>query len=93
MRAARRVTSALLFVGAAGCGSASPAKAPEPLGTATDIAEVNRVQCGTCHPLVGRGERSREALESALERHRRLVHLTEPDWGLLVGYLASTKPP
>jgi len=76
---------------AVACASAPPEPKvpPEMAG----IAEIHRVRCAHCHVLVKPGARTRAALEIAFVRHRKRVHMLEPDWALMVDYLAAPEPP
>ena len=67
----------------------SPVALASPGSTDTDIAAVHRARCGACHVPVMPGARSRDALEVALLRHRKRVHMIEADWTLMLDYLAS----
>lgn len=69
--------AALLLVG---CGAASPRETVEP-PPATAAAEVWSARCGACHVPVQPGARSRDALRTALERHRDRVRLDEQQVG------------
>jgi hypothetical protein len=55
-------------------------------------AELWGDKCGSCHVPVEPGTRSREALETALRRHRTRAKLTEGDWAELVDFLAPAAP-
>ncbi len=76
-------TLALLLVGC------SP---PATTSTHPPIEATYRARCGSCHMRVEPGSRSREALETALARHRNRVRLTETQWSELVDFLAAPEP-
>jgi hypothetical protein len=38
------------------------------------------------------GQRTRDELENALQRHRRRVHLTENEWDEMIDYLSAAGP-
>jgi len=77
--------AALLLVG---CGAASPRETVEPPPRAA-AAEVWSARCGACHVPVQPGARSRDALRTALARHRDRVRLDEHQWAALIDFLAA----
>jgi len=79
-----RALRCAVVVLACSCGGA----ATEPLSPEPPIAAIHRARCGQCHVRVEPGTRTREKLTSALEKHRKRVHLSERDWDALVAYLA-----
>lgn len=54
-------------------------------------AELWSSKCGSCHVPVEPASRSREAIETALQRHRRRVRVSDRDWSELVDFLAETR--
>jgi hypothetical protein len=85
--------------------AAVPAVSPEPAppsavavpppasASSDDIGALHRARCGACHVRVEPAQRSREVLVAALARHRKRVHLSEPQWSALIDYLAPAAPP
>jgi hypothetical protein len=78
----RPLFAALIAFAPTGC---SPAAAPG----APRIAAVHQRQCGRCHAPPEPGLRSRDQLESAAERHRQRVRLTQDEWSAMIDYLAA----
>ena len=76
----------LVASAALACGGLPPSGRPEAGGR---VARVHRARCGACHTRVEPGERTREELETALERHHNRVRLAENEWGAMVDYLAK----
>ena len=70
------------------CASSTPA----PASPTDRIACIHRARCGACHQRVEPGERSRDALESALARHHTRVRLSDADWHSMIDYLATSVP-
>jgi hypothetical protein len=68
-----------------------PSLAPStpPVALPPAIALVHRARCGQCHIRVEPGQRTREALTTALARHRKRVPLSEDQWSALIDYLAA----
>lgn len=54
-------------------------------------AELWSSRCGSCHVPVEPASHSRGAIESALQRHRRRVRMSDRDWNELVDFLAATE--
>jgi hypothetical protein len=104
MRLARTVALVVLGVLTGGCAEEPPPAAavpgpspvaPPPVAAASPppIAAVHRARCGQCHVRVEPGTRTRDALVTALARHRNRVHLAEEQWAALIDYLAPTSVP
>lgn len=80
-----------VMLAAMGAGVAcAPFEAPATTAAAR-AAELWSSKCGSCHVPVEPASRSREALETALQRHRRRVRVSDRDWSELVDFLAATK--
>jgi hypothetical protein len=73
------------------CGGPSTGTPASP--AAPEIARIHRARCGACHTRVEPGQRTREALKTALSRHRVRVRLTEAQWAEMVDYLAQPASP
>jgi hypothetical protein len=83
----------LLATTSAACGgttgtapsSVTPASAE---AKEAQIASVWRSKCGACHVPVEPGSRKRDEIETALQRHRKRLRLTDDQWSQLVDFLA-----
>jgi hypothetical protein len=86
-----RVTLALASICVAAGGFAACGPPPKPIDPKfAEVAQIHHAKCGRCHKRVEPGEKSRVRLETALKKHRKRVPaLTEPQWGLLVDFLAA----
>jgi hypothetical protein len=62
---------------------------PHPPNAAPAIAATITTRCGSCHRAPVPGSGAREALGTALSRHRKRVRLTEDQWGAVLDYLAQ----
>ena len=86
MKRGLRVLAMVALAFPAGCAPGRSASDQPP------IARVHAGACGSCHRRVEPGMRSRAALETALSRHHRRVHLTDDEWRAMIDYLAKPPP-
>jgi hypothetical protein len=72
------------------CGGAS-SSSTHPATVSSDepqAASVWRSKCGSCHVPVEPGSHTRDAIETALQRHHKRVRLSDEQWTQLVDFLA-----
>ena len=60
-------------------------------GQGAQVASVWRSKCGSCHVPVEPGSRKRLEIESALQRHRKRLRLSDDQWTQLVDFLAPSQ--
>lgn len=75
-------------------GAVTAGCTPSPVlpADAPPIAHVWVSKCGACHTRVEPGSLTRAQLEPALQRHRKRLRLTEPEWGQMLDFLADDAP-
>ncbi len=84
------LTFAITMVACAGSPGPSPLAASSGEGPKS-AASVWKAKCGACHVPVEPGSRGRPQLETALQRHRKRVRLSEDQWENLVDFLSQSK--
>jgi len=60
-------------------------------GQEAQVASVWRSKCGSCHVPVEPGSRKRDVIETALQRHRKRLRLSDDQWTQLVDFLAPAQ--
>ena len=60
-------------------------------GHEAQVASVWRSKCGSCHVPVEPGSRKRVEIETALQRHRKRLRLSDDQWTQLVDFLAPSQ--
>ena len=74
-----------------GCAGSAPS--PSTVTSTPSEAKGETIwaaKCGACHVPVEPGSRQKRDLESALQRHRKRVRLSEEQWTELVDFLAQS---
>jgi len=84
--AAASASCALLLA----CGGAPSTRSHATSASSAEpqAASVWRSKCGSCHLPVEPGSHPRDAIETALQRHRKRVRLSDEQWTQLVDFLA-----
>lgn len=90
MNAVRLFAASIACATLVACGGAStPSSAVASHASAEpEAASVWRSKCGSCHAPVEPGSHRREEIETALQRHRKRVRLSDDQWARLVDFLA-----
>ena len=72
------------------CGGASSSSSHAATASSDEpqVASVWRSKCGACHVPVEPGSHTRDAIETALQRHHKRVRLSDEQWTQLVDFLA-----
>ena len=90
-RALHLVVLALAATLSACAGASGPAPIASSSENPSGAASVWKSKCGACHVPVEPGSRQRSELETALQRHRKRVRLSEDQWSGLVDFLSQSQ--